>query len=264
MAKDKGGPWPDGRRAWERLEHWRERLGRGGDTELGDIALDALSDVGTLRRLLDQAELDAVRTARGQRRSWAEIAIRLGVTRQSAWERWRDLDEDASAATSPVADQADTVIAAAAQELAEQVLRDDAGSRPVPPAEPDDMPAAPRAKGRGRRYRTSTVPNVVGKPVDEARRQLAEVGFVGIAVGLGDEPGAPLVAITPEPGTVVASQAPEAGARVEAGATVRLWVRRDGGSAGVREPRRPFPAAPPARELRYEPGSDDAVAAAAE
>lgn len=263
MAKDKGGPWPDGRRAWERLEHWRERLGRAGDADLGSIALDALSDVGTLRRLLDQAELNAVRTARGQRRSWAEIAIRLGVTRQSAWERWRDLDEEPAAASG--VDPTETVIAAAAQELAEQVLRDDAaGPHPDLPAEGADVPPRPATRGRGRRYRTSTVPNVVGKPVDEARRQLAEVGFVGIAVGLSDEPGAPLVAITPEPGTVVASQAPEAGARVDAGATVRLWVRRDGGSAGVREPRRPFPAAPPARELPYGPGSDDAVAAVAE
>ena len=47
-----------------------------------------------MRRLLDQAELAAVRAARGRAKTWAEIATRLGVTRQSAWERWRDLDDE--------------------------------------------------------------------------------------------------------------------------------------------------------------------------
>uniref|UniRef100_UPI0015F0DF9C AsnC family transcriptional regulator n=1 Tax=Pseudonocardia pini TaxID=2758030 RepID=UPI0015F0DF9C len=77
--------WRDGREAWDRLAR---RL------RTGDAALDALSDIGSLRRLLDRAELEAVRDARGARRSWAEIATRLGVSRQSAWERWKDLDEE--------------------------------------------------------------------------------------------------------------------------------------------------------------------------
>ncbi|MBL7492416.1 PASTA domain-containing protein [Frankia sp. AgB1.9] len=277
-AGDKDGPWPEGRRVWERLEHWRDRRGRAADADLGNAALDALSDVGTLRRLLDQAELTAVRTARGQRRSWAEIATRLGVTRQSAWERWRDLDEDLPEWTPPPDDDVETAllndaaraeIARRARELAEQSLRDDAaeafgGPRPLPSGAAGEDPSGPATKRRGRRYRTSTVPDVVTLPIDEARRKLAESGFVGVAVGLGDGPGAPLVAITPEPGAVVSSQAPEAGARVDAGATVRLWVRPGGGSAGVREPRRPFPAAPPARALRLEPGTGDAVASAVE
>jgi hypothetical protein len=276
-AADKDGPWPEGRRAWERLEHWRDRRGRAGDADLGNAALDALSDVGTLRRLLDQAELTAVRTARGQRRSWAEIATRLGVTRQSAWEKWRDLDEDRPERTPPPDDDVETAllndaaraeIARRARELAEQALRDDdaeaLGGPPPSDAAGEAPPRYYEGRRRGRRYRTSTVPDVVTLPIDEARRKLAESGFVGVAVGLGDGPGAPLVAITPEPGAVVSSQAPEAGARVDAGATVRLWVRAGGGSAGVREPRRPFPAAPPARALCLQPGTDDAVAAAAE
>ncbi len=73
----------EGRAAWERLAGRRRA-----------DALDALSDIGELRRLLDRAELEAVRNARADRRSWAEIATRLGVTRQSAWERWRDLDAE--------------------------------------------------------------------------------------------------------------------------------------------------------------------------
>lgn len=80
---------------------------RRGRSSGGD-ALDRLSDVGTVRRLLDQAELEAVRAARGARKSWAEIATRLGVSRQSAWERWRDLDDEprpAASATSGAAER---------------------------------------------------------------------------------------------------------------------------------------------------------------
>src|SRR6476660_4019884 len=80
--------WSDGYEAWKRLRRWHE-----GGTADGDAALDALSDVGALRRLLDEAELAAVRAARGRAKSWAEIATRLGVTRQSALERLRDLDD---------------------------------------------------------------------------------------------------------------------------------------------------------------------------
>jgi len=80
-------PWRDGREAWERLAR-RPRS--------GEEALAALSDIGVVRRLLDQAELEAVRVARRGRKSWAEIATRLGVSRQSAWERWKELDEEPS------------------------------------------------------------------------------------------------------------------------------------------------------------------------
>jgi hypothetical protein len=78
-------PWREGREAWERL---------AGEPSSGEDALNALSDIGLVRRLLDQAELEAVRAARRDRKSWAEIATRLGVSRQSAWERWRELDEE--------------------------------------------------------------------------------------------------------------------------------------------------------------------------
>jgi len=85
--------WDDGRRAWERLI----RAFAGGRPRDGAAALDALSDISLLRRLLDQAETVAVLAARRAGRSWAEIADRLGVTRQSAWERWHGLADDASA-----------------------------------------------------------------------------------------------------------------------------------------------------------------------
>jgi PASTA domain/Homeodomain-like domain len=78
--------WREGREAWERL---------AGRPASGEEALGALSDIGLVRRLLDQAELEAVRAARRDKKSWAEIATRLGVSRQSAWERWRELDDEA-------------------------------------------------------------------------------------------------------------------------------------------------------------------------
>ncbi|TCK23041.1 PASTA domain-containing protein [Pseudonocardia endophytica] len=75
--------WDEGSEAWQRLARRRRA-----------DALEALTDIGELRRLLDRVELEAVRDARADGRSWAEIATRLGVTRQSAWERWRDLDAE--------------------------------------------------------------------------------------------------------------------------------------------------------------------------
>ena len=72
----------DGRRAWERLKGWHQDNASAdpGHPDDGDSALDALADVGLVRRLLDQAELVAVRTARRHGKSWAEIATRLGIS----------------------------------------------------------------------------------------------------------------------------------------------------------------------------------------
>jgi hypothetical protein len=39
-------------------------------------------------------ELSTVRQAREAGLSWTEIATSLGVTRQSAWERWHELDTE--------------------------------------------------------------------------------------------------------------------------------------------------------------------------
>ncbi len=88
-------PWQNGRRAWERLNGWHHphrHLDITDETEQhwGDQAMAALQDVRLVRGLLDQAELGAVRAARGCGKSWAEIGNMLGITRQSAWERWHD------------------------------------------------------------------------------------------------------------------------------------------------------------------------------
>src|SRR5262247_4257864 len=99
-----GHAWDEGRQAWNRLC----RHADGPDD--GDRALIALSDIGTVRRALEHAELQAVRIARGHRKSWSEIAVQLGVTRQSAWERWRDVDEPSSGGASGRAVDATTIV----------------------------------------------------------------------------------------------------------------------------------------------------------
>jgi hypothetical protein len=206
--------WEQARQAWRRLAASGKRPGEDDD------GLASLSDIGVVRRMLDQAELAAVRTARSHGRSWAEIATHLGVTRQSAWERWRDLD-DSPRGEPPLSSESTALNDAAAQLL--------------------EMGARER-----RRASKVLVPNVVGLEWIEARDVLAGKGLVAINVhpdtptGLGSQ------------GWVVTDQSPESGAMVRAGSVVRLWIRGDG-DAGVREPRRPRPTPRSAREMLPEP-----------
>jgi hypothetical protein len=175
--------------AWEQARHAWRRLSAGGDGPSdGDDGLAALSDIGVVRRTLDQAELAAVRTARRHGKSWAEIATHLGVTRQSAWERWRDLDEP-----NP-----------------EPKVFDDAAAHLV------QMGVRER-----RRASKVLVPNVVGLDWIEARDLLNDNELVA----MNAQPDAPLPGAT---GWVVTDQSPESGARVPAGSVVRLWLRGDG------------------------------------
>jgi hypothetical protein len=191
----------EGQSAWRRLAAWIRRA-----TPDGDRALAALSDSGQLRRLLDHAEFEAVRFARRQNRSWSEIAIRLGTTRQSAWERWRDVDD----APDPVEDQ----------------------SSRTDPVEP-----LPSVRDRRRRS-TVVVPNVVGLPWSQARDQLMERRLV---IASSDPDGPPLTA-DGWPAGVVTDQSPESGATVPPGSLVTVWLHRGrGGGSGVREPLRPKP-----------------------
>ena len=52
----------------------------------GDI--EAITTMATLGDHLDQAIRDAITGLRGQGYSWADIALRLGITRQGAQQRW--------------------------------------------------------------------------------------------------------------------------------------------------------------------------------
>jgi beta-lactam-binding protein with PASTA domain len=90
-----------------------------------------------------------------------------------------------------------------------------------------------------------TVPDVVGRSLDAARRLLAEHGLVGQLA----DPDVP--AANPER-AVVTDQIPESGATAPPGAPVRLWIDPGGGS-GVREPRRPKPTPRVNRQAADEP-----------
>jgi hypothetical protein len=194
--------WEQARQAWRRLASSSKRASDDDD------GLGALSDIGVVRRMLDQAELAAVRTARLHGKSWAEIATHLGVTRQSAWERWRDLDD------SPGGELQRSPESTALDDAAEHLL---------------EMGARER-----RRASKVLVPNVVGLDWIQAREVLAGSELVAINAqpDAATDPGSR--------GWVITDQSPESGARVPAGSIVRLWLRGDG-DAGVREPRRPRP-----------------------
>lgn len=205
-------PWDDGDQAWSELIAWA-RIQDGGD------ALAALNNVGRLRRLLDEAEFAAVRAARREGKSWAEIALKLGVTRQSAWERWRDVDAEEQ---SPA-------------EVKAGVLS--------------------RAARSARRAATVIVPLVIGQAVADARVALAERGLVGVSADQDDVPIAELLL----DGSTVTDQSPESGARVAPGTLVKLWTRSGGGGAGVREPRRPRPTPQIGRKVHETPHEEDSV-----
>jgi|tagenome__1003787_1003787.scaffolds.fasta_scaffold20731714_2 hypothetical protein len=221
MAKG-GGAWQDGRRAWERLTGWSQERGHPDD---GDAALTALSDVGQVRRLLDQAELVAVRTARTHGKAWAEIATRLGVTRQSAWERWRDLDETAVRNELTAAADAEAGVAV---ERAARAVVDRAARRRI------------RAEVRN----LVVVPDVIGLRWDEARDVLSLARLIAIS----PDPDGPPLSDLGLLGGVVVNQAPKAGAVLPPAGTVTVWIER-GGGAGDREPRRPKPTPRVAREV---------------
>jgi PASTA domain/Homeodomain-like domain len=208
--------------AWEQARQaWRRLAANAGRPRHDDDGLARLSDIGVVRRMLDQAELAAVRAARQHGKSWAEIATHLGVTRQSAWERWRDLDDAPTGGESERSAES-TVLSDAASHLIEMRALEQRRASKVP------------------------VPNVVGREWIEARDVLADAGLVAINA----QPDSPT-----DPGSqgwVVTDQSPESGAMVRAGSVVRLWLRGDG-DAGVREPRRPQPTPRSARETLPEP-----------
>jgi len=219
--------WGDGRRAWRRLDDWQQ-VDSVAD---GDDALGALTDIGLIRRVLEHAELVAVRTARRQGKSWSEIATMLGVTRQSAWERWRDLDDATVGTTSePGAGPSAAMIA------------DPGGAAvgSVETAEAISEAAREQIQRRlERRRSTQTVPDVVGLGWEAARQMLSNEGLVAVGSD-GGPPSSSTARVT--------DQSPEAGATVPTGSMVRLWTERGGGGAGVREPRRPVPVADSGRD----------------
>ena len=67
---------------------WAEQIDPA-DLEPADTgALQAIARLTDLRKEVDTAILEAVREARQQRRTWAEIGAMLGVTRQAAQHKY--------------------------------------------------------------------------------------------------------------------------------------------------------------------------------
>jgi hypothetical protein len=63
------------------LAAYGRRIGRAGD-------VDALAELVELGDDIETAIQDAVTGLRGHGYSWAEIAVRLGISRQAAQQRW--------------------------------------------------------------------------------------------------------------------------------------------------------------------------------
>ena len=82
--------WPRNAPCLDRTkaQHDGQREGEQGSD------LYALQCVREVRDKINRTELATVRQAREARVSWTEIATSLGVSRQAAWERWHDVDED--------------------------------------------------------------------------------------------------------------------------------------------------------------------------
>jgi hypothetical protein len=64
------------------------RVIRGHARRIADGDIDGLADLLRLSRELDAATQQAVDGLRGFGYSWADIAARLGTTRQAAQQRW--------------------------------------------------------------------------------------------------------------------------------------------------------------------------------
>jgi len=62
-----------------------------GHGDQAEGAIRALQDVRLVRGLLNQAEINAVRTALAGGRSLSEVPAVLGITREQAAKRWGDL-----------------------------------------------------------------------------------------------------------------------------------------------------------------------------
>jgi hypothetical protein len=76
------------RKPGDRLEQY-ERVMPGTAEEPPSFTL---GDICTVRVYLDEREVEFVRWARQQEKSWSEIAASIGVTRQAAWESGQDLN----------------------------------------------------------------------------------------------------------------------------------------------------------------------------
>ena len=105
-ATDDLTPQPDrmSERWWneraEAFEAWADSASPA-DLEPADTsALQAITKLTDLRREIDAAILEAVREARRQCRTWAEIGTMLGVTKQAAQHKYGPMLTDSQSTAS--------------------------------------------------------------------------------------------------------------------------------------------------------------------
>ncbi len=79
------------------LRAWARRVAAGD--------IDAITAMAAAAHELDDAIRDAVAGLRRKGYSWAEIAARLGVTRQAAQQRWRGRERAGNQVTQETGDR---------------------------------------------------------------------------------------------------------------------------------------------------------------
>src|SRR4051812_15480952 len=94
--------------------------------------LEVISLAGRLRRYLDAVESAAVKAARAQGASWQEIADAVGTTRQSAWEKWKEVRRLAESSPERFDAELSAIQRAASKEVLTAVV--ERGRRPSIPA----------------------------------------------------------------------------------------------------------------------------------
>lgn len=85
MARYSGGP------VTHRALSGPSRVSGGEEAEKREL-LYTLSCIREVRARIDRNELGVVRRARELGVTWTEISTGLGVSRQAAWERLREMD----------------------------------------------------------------------------------------------------------------------------------------------------------------------------
>lgn len=70
------------------LEEWADTVDTDDLVVANTDALRLISELAEQREGLDEALAEAVRTARGDHRSWSEIGTMLGVSKQAAQRKY--------------------------------------------------------------------------------------------------------------------------------------------------------------------------------
>ncbi len=70
------------------LEDWAERVESSDLTEADTAALRVIAELAERREVVEEELTEAVRSARQAHRSWSEIGMMLGVSKQAAQRKY--------------------------------------------------------------------------------------------------------------------------------------------------------------------------------